>query len=211
MYDSRQYDQTRYEERINKNERVDKKNCDDDRREEQRVVLIVYVVGLVLWLFVFLWLKLYTYGFLVFAISMLPIIVFTINTYTSLQSISRPPILFTPDVYISLVYLGVILITALGTHRGIRRPLMNIIGVGFMFNMLAVLPIWVKEKHLYIYHHINSVFVTISLTLIIVTLFVYSLVYFRDCGPADCSDVFAINRYEIPPPPLPDGSRPSRR
>lgn len=169
----------------------------NDTKQDFHIVL-VYIFGIFLWIFVIVALRLYTYGMLVIGSAFIPIYVFSLNLYTVVASRQGPPpVQFSPDVYTSLIWLGIIFLTALGPKDGIKRSLLMIIAVGFFFNLISVLPVWVPAKSQYLYNHIVTVFVTLALTLVVVTLIVYSLFHFRE------TNVIAYKPGDvIQPPPI---------
>lgn len=158
---------------------------DEERARRSRMIVIIYVVGIILWIILILALDLFTTGKLTlisFFIILIPIAIFAFGIYNSKSiTVEVEDELFVADY----LPFGLIIVIPLLTwiskdYKGDKRQFINITIVAIILSMLSILDVWVAPKNLFAIKHIKSVLQTMSIALIVFAVYSYYSSYPQD-------------------------------
>ena len=137
------------------------------------VVVWIYVVGIIVWLLIFLLLRFYRYGWGVIIFGLIPIVVFAIAICNAGEVEEQTDAkVFRLD---TLAVLGVFVFLAWHQHESEDNIFWIGLLMGILFILAASYDVWTKDKWIPIVRHVRSVLTTIGLSLILLSIYIYMI------------------------------------
>ncbi len=152
-----------------------KKQCHD--QTTVNIIRRIYCIAFLIWVLIVIWLELFFPKVLLVLILMIPFIAFGFG-YVNASGLSGE----VEDEMFQNNYLAVGLVLVVPLLSWInekqvdserKKKFTNLAILALIFTMLSMVDVWVPKQYLPVTKHVKSVFQTISLTLLIVSLYFY--------------------------------------
>ena len=160
---------------MNKHEKKDKFKKYGTRKS--LIIKIIYIIGLLFWLFLIIFLNLNCLPLLGIIFLLIPIIMFLLGFINSSSlTIEMEEELFKANfLTIGLIIALPLLIHISKEYCGDKCQFITVVFLSLVFSLLSLLDFWTRRKWLTVSKHIKSTFQTIAITLFIIALYLYYL------------------------------------
>ena len=152
----------------------DKSPHDDDIIAQIR---IVYILGIIAWLFIIVILRLYDGDTLGTVILLIPLIVFILGYYNA--DVVTPEVekeMFTTNyLSVGLIVILPLLIWITDNHSKNKGKFIALVVLAIILTLLSMIDIWVSKRELSVYNHARSILQTLSIIVIIYALYIFYL------------------------------------
>lgn len=150
------------------------KNCLYDKNTIINIQ-ILYILGSIIWILIFFWIKLYFKDHMSWIFLFIPLIVFVIN-FINVKNINiEVDNQMLQGNYLSFCLLIVVIIINWNNPYGPHDKLsyFRIILVAFILIMLSLIDLWVSPYHINLVRHFRTILLTSSMTLLALVLYFY--------------------------------------
>jgi len=135
------------------------------------IIFIIYIIAIILWAF----LVIYLMSDCGFFILLIPFLVF----FVAIISLSRLSLAVEDEMFeVNFLSTGMLITLPLlsciiATYKGDKTAIIKVTLMAVTFTILSMIDVWVPEKYLSEMKHIRSILQTISLVLILYSLYMY--------------------------------------